>query len=363
MNQKLTALRKQLKRKLSKRQTTRNKTVLSIIAFVLVILIATGFTILNLPVNTENARKVVTIPKGTNLSGIANLLAEKQIIDYPRGFIIAVKMKHRSKSLRAGRYRFAENRTYLNLIETLSDKKIHTIRITIPEGYQARNIAALLNRRIGLDSLEFMQKVNDPAFMKDMNIHAPSLEGYLFPDTYDFSNSEIADDILFTLVERFNDVVDDTLLKAIKRSGRSLHDVLKMASIVEGECKTDEERPIVASVYYNRLRRGMKLESDPTVQYIIPDGPRRLYKNDLDIDSPYNTYRYKGLPKGPVNNPGRKSIYAAIFPARTKYIYMVANGDGTHTFTTDYQSFLYAKQRLQRIRKQVEFESAKGKKN
>jgi len=363
MNQKLTALRKQLKRKLSKRQTARNKAALSVIALGLVMLFAIGFTILNLPVYTENARKVVTIPKGTSLSGIANLLAEKRIIDYPRGFIIVAKLMFRSKSLRAGRYRFADNRTYLSLIKTLSDKNIHTVRITIPEGFQAKNIAGLLNRRIGLDSLEFMQRANDATFAKDLNVQAPTLEGYLFPDTYDFSNSEIADDVLLALVERFHEVVNDTLLKAIKKSGRSLHDVLKMASIVEGECKTDGERAIVASVYYNRLRRGMKLESDPTVQYIIPDGPRRLYKNDLSIDSPYNTYRFKGLPKGPVNNPGRKSIYAAIFPARTRYIYMVANGDGTHTFTNDYQSFLRAKQRLQRIRKQVALESTKEKKN
>ncbi|PIS29132.1 MAG: hypothetical protein COT43_04520, partial [Candidatus Marinimicrobia bacterium CG08_land_8_20_14_0_20_45_22] len=216
MNHNLTALRKQLKRKLFKRQTTQNKAILSVIAIVLVMLLAAGFTVLNLPVYTENARKVITIPKGTSLSGIANLLAEKRIIDYPRGFILAAKLMFRSKSLRAGRYRFSDNRTYLSLVRTLSDNTIQTVRITIPEGYQARNIAALLNRQIGLDSLEFMRKVNDAAFTKDMNVHAPSLEGYLFPDTYDFSNSEIADDILLTLVERFNDVVNDTLLKAIK---------------------------------------------------------------------------------------------------------------------------------------------------
>lgn len=347
------ALKKIVEMKLHTCHLHRDDAVKILILLVLVLAVIFTFSLYLFPVNSSYTHKVVSIPKGANLTEISNLLAEKKIIDHPRAFILVTKLMFKGKSLRAGLYRLSEVQNYYHLIKNLSNTTINTVRIVIPEGYQSRNIASLLSTKIGLDSIEFMQKVNSPAYAKQLNISATNLEGYLFPDTYDFSNSETTDDIIFTLVDHFNQVVNDSIRRVTGATGRKLHEILTMASIIEGECKVDEERAIVASVYYNRLRRGMRLESDPTIQYIIPDGPRRLYEKHLLIVSPYNTYKYRGLPPGPVNNPGLKSIQAAISPSKTNYKYMVANGDGTHTFTSDYESFLEAKQKLQRIRRQI----------
>jgi UPF0755 protein len=132
-----------------------------------------------------------------------------------------------------------------------------------------------------------------------------------------------------------------------------MNEVLTLASIIEGEAMVDTEMPIISSVYHNRLRRGMPLQADPTIQYIIPDGPRRLLYRDLKIDSPYNTYLYAGLPPGPINNPGVHAIRAALLPAESKYIYFVANGDGTHSFSENYSQHLRAKKRFDAYREQV----------
>jgi len=187
--------------------------------------------------------------------------------------------------------------------------------------------------------------------LKDLGVNSSSFEGYLFPDTYYFYRNESSERVIRKMNSNFFSHLDDSLRKKISSSGRNLHEILTLASIIEGECMIDSERKIVSSLYHNRLKKNMKLESDPTIQYIIPDGPRRLLNIDLKNESPYNTYMYRGLPPGPINNPGIKSIIAAIYPEKTNYIYMVANGDGSHTFTRTYRSFLIAKSKFQKVRR------------
>ena len=133
----------------------------------------------------------------------------------------------------------------------------------------------------------------------------------------------------------------------------TLNDIITLGSIIEGEAMIDSEMPIISSVYHNRLRTGMLLQADPTIQYIIPDGPRRLLNKDLEIDSPYNTYRYAGLPPGPISNPSKKAVIAALRPADTKYFYFVANGDGSHTFSPNLRQHLRAKQKFDRLRREL----------
>jgi len=221
----------------------------------------------------------------------------------------------------------------------------------------------LLANQLSFTAEEFMQYLNDKTLLQQLGIQSPSLEGYLFPDTYDFIDMDGPPTVIRRMVNHFFQIIDDSLLNEITASKRSLHAVLTLASIIEGECLVDEERPIVASVYLNRLRRRMRLESDPTIQYILPDGPRRLLNSDIEIDSPYNTYRRRGLPPGPINNPGLKSILAAIRPANTNYLYMVAVGDGTHSFTHDYDEFLKAKRHFQRIRRKIALEAMRKNPN
>jgi UPF0755 protein len=358
----------QLKSKpLDKISTTIYKIISEPIVFSIlilsIVLISFRFTILSTPVRSKNTVQRFTIPRGTNLSRIASLLEEKRIIPTKNTFILAAHLMAKHKSLKAGVFDLQQAKDYRSLLNILSNPQAHSIRVTIPEGYQAKQIAVLLANQLNFAAEEFMQYLNNKALLHQLGIKSPSLEGYLFPDTYDFIDTDDPPTVIRRLVNQLFQILDDSLLNEIAASKRSLHEVLTLASIVEGECIIDEERPIVASVYLNRLRRRMRLESDPTIQYILPDGPRRLLKSDIEIDSPYNTYRRRGLPPGPINNPGLKSILAAVRPAQTDYLYMVAVGDGTHSFTHDYDDFLKAKRHFQRIRHKVALEAMRKNPN
>lgn len=327
----------------------------------IVILITLRLFIIFTPVNIQPQQMKITIPKGANLSRIAAQLKEQNIINNSKSFILAAHLMLKHKQLKAGFFDLRAVRDYRSLINTLSTPRVHAVKVTIPEGYQAKQIARLLADRLNFEAAEFMQLLEDKNLLKELGVESPSFEGYLFPETYYFSDSDSPEDVIRRMVSYFYEMVDDTILQAIQASHRTLHEVLTLASIVEGECMVDAERPLVASVYINRLQKRMRLESDPTIQYIIPDGPRRLLKTDLEIRSPYNTYRNRGLPPGPINNPGIKSIIAATWPADTEYLYMVAVGDGTHSFHSNYNSFLRAKRRFQRVRREVARNSNKGK--
>ncbi len=310
------------------------------------------FAILATPLIQKNSNMIVSIQSGASLHEIAVQLQAQNIIDDPTRFILASKMMLKGRKMRAGRFNLKRAANYYELIKTLCDWDIETVRVTIPEGLRVREIALLLQNQIGVSAEEFVQKALDRNFAHEMGIDANTLEGYLFPDSYDFLEGDSPEYVIYRMVSRFREVVNDSVRTEIRKTGRTLHEIMILASIVEGECQVNRERPIVASIYYNRLRKGMRLESCPTIQYIIPDGPRRILRADLKIDSPYNTYQHYGLPPGPVNNPGWMSIQAAIHPANTKYLFMVANGDSTHThtFSVNYEDHLSAKKKLQKQR-------------
>ena len=328
-----------------------------------IVMISFRFTILSTPVRIKANTQRFTIPRGIGLSQIASSLEEKKIITAKNTFILAAHLMSKNRSLKAGVFDLEQAKDYRSLVNILANSQAHSIRITIPEGYQTKQIAALLANQLSFTAEEFMQYLNDKTLLQQLGIQSPSLEGYLFPDTYDFIDMDDPPTVIRRMVNHFFQIIDDSLLNEITASKRSLHAVLTLASIIEGECLVDEERPIVASVYLNRLRRRMRLESDPTIQYILPDGPRRLLNSDIEIDSPYNTYRRRGLPPGPINNPGLKSILAAVRPANTNYLYMVAVGDGTHSFTHDYDEFLKAKRHFQRIRRKIALEAMRKNPN
>ena len=310
------------------------------------------FAILATPLNQRNSKMIVSILPGASLYEIAAQLEHQNIIDNQVRFTLAARMMLKGKSMRAGRFNLKRAANYYELIKTLCDWDIETVRVTIPEGLRAREIALLLQKRIGVSADGFVQKAMDRNFTHEMGIEADNLEGYLFPDSYDFLEGDSPEYIIHRMVSRFKEVVNDSVRAEIRQTGRSLHEIIILASIVEGECQVNFERPIVASLYYNRLRKRMRLESCPTIQYIIPDSPRRILRTDLKINSPYNTYQHYGLPPGPVSNPGWKSIRATIRPAKTKYLFMVANGDSTHThtFSINYDDHLTAKKKLQKQR-------------
>lgn len=295
----------------------------------------------------------ITIERGMTPDEIATLLEEKGVIRGERKFLQGAKLLGVTRKLQAGRYRFEGRLSNYSVLRKLSKGRVITSWVTFPEGVRSTKIAGILRERFEIDSIRFMALVTDSAYCRSMGIDASNLEGYLYPDTYRFHLDPSEEEIIAQMISRFREVFVDSLRQRADDLGMTIHQVMTLASIVEGEAALDSERTSVAALYHNRLKRGMLLQADPTIQYIIKDGPRRLLNRDLGIDSPYNTYIHSGLPPGPVNNPGLASILATLYPASVDYLYMVANGDGSHTFSRTIREHLKAKQRFDQVRRKV----------
>ncbi len=303
------------------------------------------------PVNVTPDNREIKIPSGATLSQIAKQLREKKIISSEQSFILLAKLKQSQTQLKSGFYDIRHVKSANQLINLLKQGQNLSTRITIPEGTTINGIAKIISQHINIDEEKFVALTQDSLFLAELGMTIQSLEGYLFPDTYFFYKNDDEKTIIKKMVSNFRQKWQQIQEDIPINGGKSQHELLTLASLIEGECMIDRERPIVSSLYQNRLKRQMKLEADPTIQYIIDDAPRRLLNKDLKIQSPYNTYQNRGLPPGPVNNPGVKSILAAINPAETNFLYMVATGDGSHFFTRHYWKFLQAKRKFQAVRR------------
>ena len=206
--------------------------------------------------------------------------------------------------------------------------------VTIPEGLNLRQTAGILRRELHIDSLEFVSLATDSQFSEGLGFSVSNLEGYLFPDTYRFSWGTSSERAAQILVEQFWKIFTDSLRRRADEIEFSTKDVVTLASMIEAEARDGDEREMISAVYHNRLKRGMLLQCDPTVIYALPELDRPLLLEDLEVDSPYNTYKYPGLPPGPICSPGEASILAALYPASVNYLYFVAKGDGTHVFSS-----------------------------
>ncbi|QBD84684.1 endolytic transglycosylase MltG [Clostridium tetani] len=224
-----------------------------------------------------------------------------------------------------------------------------TIKVTIPEGYDTNKIALLLEQKGIIKKEDFIKKCSEyekPKYIKNINKRKYVLEGYLFPDTYNFKKDMDGEKVISTMYNRFEKVAED-LKNKYKIKDEELDKIITLASIVEKEAEVNEERGKVASVFHNRVKKGMKMESCATVLYAMGKHKEKLYYKDLEINSPYNTYKTIGLPPGPICNPGIESIEATIKPEETNYLYFVSNNDGTHFFTDNYAEFLKVKKTTQ----------------
>jgi UPF0755 protein len=239
--------------------------------------------------------------------------------------------------MKVGKYLFPRGLSNIEILNDLSEGKSRVlIPVLIPEGWRMERTALQFGKTLGVDPQRFIALCDKSEFRKELGIDAPSIEGYLMPDTYRFLWQATEEEIIERMVDEFKAFYVDSLEKRREEAKLTLAQVLALASIVEGEALLDRERPIIAGVYLNRLKKHMRLEADPTVQYAIPNGPRRLFFSDLRYDSPYNTYLYYGLPPGPINSPGRKSILAVLYPEKHPYLYFVADGTGGHVFSKNY---------------------------
>lgn len=297
----------------------------------------------------------VIVSRGSTFREISDSLEASGIIQNKRLFELAGRILGWTKQMKVGRYVFSDGVSNYEVLHSLrTGKSIVPSTVTILEGSTSRQIARMLAKQIGIDSALFLQLVDDSVFARQLGIEGPSLEGYLMPDTYQFYWQMDEQEIIRAMVQQFQKFFTDTLVARARELNMTIKEILTVASIVEGEAILDSERPVIAGVYYNRLKKGMRLEADPTIQFIITDGPRRLFYRDLTIDSPYNTYLYKGLPPTPIGNPGRKSILAALYPAEHKYLYFVSDGDRGHVFSETYEEHLRAVQRYRKLREMAD---------
>lgn len=290
------------------------------------------------PNNFEGASdKIFYVSRGQTFSTIVDSLASQGIIRDKALFVFVAKLHGGISRLQVGKYMFHSGASNSEIFLAMrSGRGGLPIQVTIPEGLTARAQARLLGRVLGIDSARYMRLVTDESFTQSLRVEASSLEGYLFPETYIFTWQQDEREIVKKLVDQFMRFYADSLREREHELGWTTEQVLTLASIVEGESRIKDERPVIAGVYRNRLRKGMPLEADPTIQYILEEGPRRLLYSDLKMDSPYNTYRHRGLPPGPVNNPGLASILAALYPVQHDYYFFVANGTGGHWFSATF---------------------------
>jgi UPF0755 protein len=289
---------------------------------------------------------IVKIPAGASVREIASILEEKGLVRDPGKFVMAARVLRLTERLQAGLYEFGPVFSEFEILTVLKSGVVAGRHLLIPEGYRAAQIAGVLEDKLGIDPDEFMELVRDPETAGALGVEASSLEGYLHPDTYRMRIETTARDAIEIMVRETWRFFDARKLARADSLGMSVHEVLTLASIVEAEAMFDRERKRISAVFHNRMRNGWRLEADPTVRYALGNYRRRLYFKDLHVDSPYNTYRYAGLPPGPVCSPGRASIQAALYPmVGSGEFFFVANGDGTHTFSKTFAEHVKAKER------------------
>jgi UPF0755 protein len=300
---------------------------------------------------SNEGHRTFMVSKGQTFQEIVDSLDAHGFIRSPFLFLLVGRLSGGTTALQVGKYEFETGASNNEIYRALrSGKGNLLIQVTLPEGSQTRALAKLFSRQIGADSARFMELAYDEDFARSLGVDSPTLEGYLLPQTYGFYWQQTEEEVIRTQVRQFQQFFVDSLRNRTRELGMSVRQALTLASIVEGEALLDQERPIIAGVYYNRLRKGMRLEADPTIQFVLPDGPRRLLYADLKIESPYNTYRREGLPPGPVNNPGAASIIAALYPVSHGYLYFVANGHGGHWFAKSYAEHVKNVRRYRRER-------------
>jgi UPF0755 protein len=254
------------------------------------------------------------------------------------------------RQIQHGAYQFVEPLSPMALVEKMRSGEAMMIHVTLPEGATARDLALVLEHS-GLGPADkFLVLLRDGAFAQSLGVSAPVLEGYLFPDTYFFSPLDSAEKILGSFVGRFQKVFTPEMAAEAEQGGFTIHQIVTLASVIEKETAREDERPLVAAVFRNRLRRGMPLQADPTVIYGIENFNGNLTRKDLETRTPYNTYTEAGLPPGPIANPGRSSLLAALHPADVPYLYFVARDDGSHEFNATLADHNRAVNRYQRSR-------------
>ena len=288
------------------------------------------------PLSTEAEHppsKIVVIPEGAPFQQVAAMLEEEQVIKSRSAFLWLGKSQEAERKIHPGEYELNAAMPPTEILSKLMAGRVVLHAVTIPEGYTIGQIAEVFADHRITDKAEFVRLAHDKSFMKTLGISADSLEGYLYPDTYRFPRPTAAKAVIKTMVDQLSHVLTAEWQARAKELHLTMHQVLTLASVIEKETGSGDERAHIASVFHNRLKKKIPLQSDPTVIYGLPNFDGNLRKKDLSHPSPYNTYRWAGLPPGPIANPGAQSIHAALYPTSTQDLYFVSKNDGTHQFS------------------------------
>lgn len=319
------------------------------LAFVLVILLLLGasYTYLNWQWSPYGNGGLLFVPKGSSMSQVAQDLEKLGLVRSAWSFRLLAKLKDAERSIQVGEYKFEANMGAEEILEKLvkGDRFVH--KMAVPEGYNFKQIAELIVEAKIANLEEVEAKFQDPILLQELPFEAKSLEGYLYPATYEYDRNTSLDFILRQMLESFRKNFHESMQSQAKAMNWSIPQVVTLASIIEKETGLASERKIISSVFHNRLKKGMRLETDPTVIYGLKDFDGNLRKVDMRNPHLYNTYVYEGLPPGPIASPGKESLLAALKPAKTEYLYFVSKGDGSHYFSKTYEEHLQAVRKFQ----------------
>lgn len=298
--------------------------------------------------------KEIFIPKGTSMESIARLFKTEGVIKDYRVFELYCELNKKASKIKAGKYSISSSMDVPEIVDVIVSGKalIDTVKFTIPEGYSLAQIVEKLNS-LGVVSPEDIQTALKTEgykyeFLGQIPDRENKLEGYLFPDTYEIYKDTTAEAIIDKLLGRFDSVFTEEYRKRAKELDMTIDQVITLASIIEREAKLDSERKTISAVFHNRLKKNMMLQSCATVQYLLKEQKEVLTYKDLEIESPYNTYKHAGLPLGPIASPGMKAIEAALYPDNVDYLYFVAKNDGSHVFTKTYSEHLEAQNKMKK---------------
>ena len=322
-----------------------------VLGFLVVSYLAVSFTLfLYSPASLNKDEVIIDIPSGTTFRAVTHMLFDAKLLKSEKKFLILARLRHAGSKIKSGELRFYKNMNPLEVLDNLINGIPVLYSFTVPEGFNSYQIAQMLEEKaIIKHASDFLTASKDKNLIKELGVKSDSMEGYLFPDTYTVEKVRDVKTLIRLMYKKYRQTVTPQLVEKAHELGFTEHEIITLASIIEKETGAVDERKKVASVFYNRIKKGMRLQSDPTTIYGMWDIYRgNLSKDDLQRYTAYNTYKIFGLPPGPIASPGKDSIMAALYPEKTNYLFFVSRNDGTHTFTEDYGNHQRAVNKFQK---------------
>lgn len=340
------------------RPSSRNKFFLLSLGLLFLFFILVIYWLFFVPPPKTASTKVIFIKKGSHLKKVSEVLEQEGIIKNRRAFVLLTTILGKKAKVKAGEYEFHTQMLPLEVLDALVKGQVKRHLVTIPEGYTLSQVAQLLEDLNLVEKKGLLQKASSPPFINALGLSqlaGPTLEGFLFPDTYHLFREMDPEEVIQVMVYQFKKVFGPDLVHRASELGFSEREAVILASIIEKETPLPEEKPLISAVFHNRLKKKIPLQSDPTVIYGIKNFNGNLTKEDLLRRTPYNTYLMVGLPPTPICNPGKKSLLAAVHPAPVPYLYFVSKNDGSHYFSSDIEEHNRAVWKYQKYPRKRDF--------